>query len=58
MKVNQPFKVMFDGLYEYCEECGLKIIEVYFEDKSALVYDTDVSERAVLTWNSRNGNWS
>lgn len=56
--MNQPFKVMFDGLYEYCEECGLKIIEVYFEDKSALVQDTNVSERAVLTWNSRNGNWS
>lgn len=53
--MNIEVKKMFEELCKYCNGYGYGIIEVYFQDKEALLFDCLKSERLVVCY--KDGEW-
>lgn len=53
--MNNEAKKMFEELCEYCSGYGYGIIEVYFQEKEALLFDCLKSERLVVYY--KDGVW-
>lgn len=53
--MNTNVKAMFEDLCDYCEENDYRIIEVYFQDNKALLFDHGLQERFIADYEA--GEW-